>query len=58
MSTPYQGLLENVQEASQRLVGHSNCGLMMMTEAGDLGKIRGMWLNESGIANIVPLKII
>jgi hypothetical protein len=29
-----------------------------MNEVGNLGKIEGMWLNEGGIANIVPLEVI
>jgi len=57
-STPYRSLFKNMQESDRGLVGHSNCGLTTMTTVGDLGNIRGMWLNESGIANIVPLDLI
>ncbi len=57
-SMPYCSLLKNIHHPARGLVGHSNCGLMTMTEAGDLGKIQGMWLNKSGIVNIVPLELI
>jgi hypothetical protein len=57
-STPYRSLLKNVQESDRDLVGHSNCGSTTMTTVGDLGNIRGMCLNESGVANIVPLDLI
>ena len=55
-STPYCNLLDNVWEADRGLVGHSNCGATTMTHIGDVGRITNMWLNESGIANIVPLE--
>ena len=55
-STPYRELLQNVRETERGLIGHSNCGSTTMTHLGDVGRIRGMWLNESGIANIVPLE--
>ena len=29
-----------------------------MNEIGNLGKLEGMWINEGGIANIVPLEAI
>ena len=57
-STPYRSLLNDVHEVSRGLVGHSNCGSTTMNEVGNLGKIEGMWLNEGGIANIVPLEVI
>ena len=57
-STPYRSLLKNVQESDRGLVGHSNCGSTTMTTVGDLGSIQGMWLNESGITNIIPLDLI
>jgi hypothetical protein len=47
-----------VKEADRGLIGHSNCGSTTMTEVGNLGNIKGMWLNESGIANIVPLELL
>ena len=57
-STPYRSLLEDVHEVQRGLVGHSNCGSTTMNEVGNLGKIEGMWVNEGGIANIVPLEMI
>ena len=57
-STPYRNLLSDVHEVNRGLIGHSNCGSTTMNEVGNLGKIEGMWLNEGGIANIVPLDII
>jgi hypothetical protein len=57
-STPYRSLLEDVHEVRRGLVGHSNCGSTTMNEMGNLGKIEGMWVNEGGIANIVPLEVI
>ena len=29
-----------------------------MDRAGDLGQIKQMWLNEGGVASVVPLKIL
>jgi hypothetical protein len=57
-STPYRELLDNVHKVERGLVGHSNCGSTTMNEVGSLGKLEGMWLNEGGIANIVPLEMI
>jgi hypothetical protein len=57
-STPHRHLLKDVKEAGWGLIDHSNCGSTTMTEIGNLGKIKGMWLNESGIANMVPLELI
>ena len=57
-STPHRYLLENIKEADRGLIGHSNCGSTTMTEVGDLGNIKEMWLNKSGIANIVLLELI
>ena len=55
---PYRSLLENIHRPKRGLMGHSNCGLTMMMEMGELGKIQGTWVNKSGIANIVLLKLI
>ena len=30
----------------------------MITHVGDVGRINDMWLNKSGIANIVPLEVL
>jgi hypothetical protein len=57
-STPYRDLLDNVREADRGLVGHSNCGSTTMTHVGNVGRITDMWLNEGGIANIVPLEAL
>ncbi len=57
-STPYRDILKDVRKVSRGLVGHSNCRSTTMDEIGNLGKLEGMWVNEGGIANIVPLEAI
>ena len=57
-STPYPELLKNIEQQKHGLVGHSNAGSCGMDKAGDLGAIKQVWLNEGGIATIVPLKIL
>ena len=57
-SLPYRQILKDVHEVSRGLVGHSNCGSTTMNEIGNLGKLEGMWINEGGIANIIPLEAI
>ena len=55
-STPYADLLTNIKKESRGLIGHSNAGSVGMDSTGDLGAIKGMWLNEGGVATILPLK--
>ena len=57
-STPYPELLKNIEQQKHDLVGHSNAGSCGMDKVGDLGAIKQVWLNEGGIATIVPLKIL
>jgi hypothetical protein len=37
---------------------HTNSGSTTMDLAGELGDIKPMWLNEGGVASVVPLKIL
>jgi hypothetical protein len=57
-STPYPELLKNIDKQRRGLVGHSNAGSCAMDTAGDLGAIKQMWLNEGGVATVVPLKVL
>jgi hypothetical protein len=57
-STPYAHLLENLKKQLQGLCDHTNSGLSTMDEAGTLGAIKKMWLNEGGVASVIPLKIL
>ena len=57
-STPYPELLKNIEQQKCGLVGHSNTGSCGMDKAGDLGAIKQVWLNEGGVATIVPLKVL
>ena len=57
-STPYRDLLKNIESQKRGLVGHSNAGSCGMNETGDLGAIKQMWLNEGGVATVVPLKVL
>ncbi len=57
-STPYRKHLGNVEVHECGLVGHSNTGLCGMETARDMGTIKQMWLNEGGVAAIVPLEVL
>ena len=57
-STPYQELLKNIEQQKRGLVGHSNAGSCGMDKGGDLGAIKQVWLNEGGVATIIPLKVL
>ncbi len=57
-STPYRELLKDVGKQQRGLVGHSNAGSCSMNTAGNLGAIKQMWLNEGGVATVVPLKVL
>jgi hypothetical protein len=50
--------LKDVGKQQRGLVGHSNAGLCSMNTAGNLGAIKQMWLNEGGVATVVPLKVL
>ncbi len=53
-STPCHNFLTAIHVVEWGLVGHSSCGPTTMTEQGCLGQVGDFWLNESGIANIIP----
>ena len=57
-NTPYPEILENLRKQKMSLRGHTNSGSTMMDHAGELGNIKQVWLNEGGVASIVPLKIL
>ncbi len=57
-STPYREHLGSVEVHECGLMGHSNVGSCEMDTARDMGAIKQMWLNEGGVAAIVPLKIL
>jgi hypothetical protein len=53
-STPYPELLISIEKRGNGLVGHSNAGSTVMGESGSLEGLKNVWVNESGIANIIP----
>ena len=55
-STPYLELLSNLKKQARGLIGHSNAGLCGMNSSGSLGALKQVWLNEGGVATIIPLK--
>jgi hypothetical protein len=57
-STPYPHLLKNLKKEKRALVGHSNMGSGGMKKSGEMGAVEQMWLNEGGVAPIIPLKIL
>ncbi len=57
-STPYPHLLKNLKKEECALVGHSNMGLGGMEMSGKMGAVKQMWLNEGGVATIIPLKVL
>ena len=57
-SIPYREHLGNVEVQEHGLVGHSYAGLCGMDTTGDMGAIKQMWLNEGGVAAIMPLKVL
>jgi hypothetical protein len=57
-STPYPHLLKNLKKEERALVGHSNMGLGGMEMSGKMGAVEQMWLNEGGVATIIPLKVL
>jgi len=54
-STPYPELLSNVKKQARGLIGHSNAGSCGMDSSGSLGALKQVWLNEGGVAMIIPL---
>jgi hypothetical protein len=54
-STPYRELLDKIAPQDTGLIGHGNAGSTYMNEAGSIGSLDKVWLNEEGIANILPL---
>jgi len=57
-STTYPEILENLRQQKMCLRGHTNTGSTTIDHAGELGDIKPMWLNEGGVASVVPLKIL
>ncbi len=57
-STPYPHLLTNLKKDEHALMGHSNMGLGGMEMSGEMGAVNQMWLNEGGVATIIPLKVL
>ncbi|KAL7509414.1 hypothetical protein ACHAXN_008346 [Cyclotella atomus] len=55
-STPYRDLLKNIIPQDTGLIGYGNAGSTYMKEAGSIGNLNKVWLNEEGIANILPLR--
>ena len=55
-STPYPELLLNLKKQARGLIGHSNAGSCGMDSSGSLGALEQVWLNEGGVATIIPLK--
>jgi hypothetical protein len=45
-STPYKNILGSLKEQQWGLCGHTNLGSMMMDQAGSLGAMEKVWLNE------------
>ncbi len=37
-------------------MGHSNAGSCSMSSSGEIRALKKMWLNEGGVATILPLK--
>jgi hypothetical protein len=54
-STPYRGLLKDIAPQGTGLIGHGNAGSKFMKEAGSIGALDKVWVNEEGITNIIPL---
>ncbi len=55
-STPYLELLSNLKKQALELTSHSNAGSCGMDSSGSLGALEQVWLNEGGVATIIPLK--
>ena len=56
--TPYPHLLTNLKKEERALMGHINMGLGGMEMHGEMGAVNQMWLNEGGVAIIIPLKVL
>jgi hypothetical protein len=57
-STPYPHLLANLKKEEHALMGHSNMGSGRMEMSSKMGAVNQMWLNEGGVATIIPLKVL
>jgi hypothetical protein len=55
-STPYPELLSDIKREKRGLIGHTNAGSTDMEMTGSLGAIPKMWVNDGGVATIIPLK--
>ncbi|KAL3810038.1 hypothetical protein ACHAXA_000207 [Cyclostephanos tholiformis] len=57
-SMPYKEILTNLQKQLRGLCGHTNSGSTVMDQAGALGAVKKVWLNEGGVASVIPLKVL
>jgi hypothetical protein len=57
-STPHAHFLDNLKKQGSYLRGHTNAGSAIMTHAGAMGDLKKVWLNEGGVASVVPLKLL
>jgi hypothetical protein len=54
--TPYANHFKNIKQENCGLIRHSNVGSVNLDSTGDQGAIKGMWLNNGGMATIILLK--
>jgi hypothetical protein len=54
----YREILESLKKQLRGMCSHTNLGLTTMDKAGALSVMKKMWLNEGGVASIIPLKIL
>jgi hypothetical protein len=57
-STPYPELLDEIKKQTVGLLGHGNAGSTFMGESGKLEGLKDVWINQDGIANIVPFSVL
>ena len=57
-STPHAHFIDNLEKQRSHLRGHTNAGSAVMTRAGTMGELKKVWLNEGGVASVVPLKLL
>jgi hypothetical protein len=57
-STSYPHLLMNLKKEEHALMGHSYMGSGGMEMSSEMGVVDQMWLNEGGVATIIPLKVL
>ena len=57
-STKNPELHSNIKKEKRGLIGHTNSGSTGMELAGNLRAAPKMWMNEGGVAMIIPLKLL